>query len=174
MVDVRGIARLARETLEVGRRVAGRRAQLHVSVSTFVPKPHTPFQWCAQDDRATLAVKQDELRAGFGRAINLAWHDPQVSLLEAALARGDRRMGAVILRARQMGARFDAWTEHFQPGLWRQAADEVGVDLAFFGRRQRSLDEVLPWQHVRSGASPDYLRRQYEAALAVAAAGETV
>ncbi|MHB1006804.1 MAG: TIGR03960 family B12-binding radical SAM protein [Chloroflexota bacterium] len=173
MEDVRGIARLARETLDVGRRIAGRRAQLHVSVSTFVPKPHTPFQWCAQDDRATLAVKQAELRAGIGRAINLAWHDPEVSLLEAALARGDRRMGAVILRARQLGARFDAWTEHFHYGLWQQAASEVGVDLAFFGRRQRSLDEVLPWQHVRGGANPDYLRHQYERALSVAAAEET-
>jgi radical SAM family uncharacterized protein len=166
--DVAGIARLAHATLNVGRRVVGKRAQLHVSVSTFVPKPHTPFQWCAQDDREKLRVKQDHLRRGVGRAINLAWHDPHVSLLEAALARGDRRIGATIRRARELGCRFDAWNEHFRYDLWQQAAAETGIDLDFYGRRERSLDEVLPWAHVRSGASPEYLRRQYEQALTLA------
>lgn len=170
--DVAGIARLARETLNVGRRVAGKRAQLHVSVSTFVPKPHTPFQWCAQNDRETLRRKQDLLRGAAGRAINLAWHDPHVSLLEAALARGDRRVGATILRARELGCRFDAWSEHFRYDLWQQAARETGVDLDFYGRRERPLDETLPWGHIRSGASPEYLRRQYEAAMALGKAAE--
>ncbi len=169
-VDVAGIARLARETLAIGRRAAGRRAQLHVSVATFVPKPHTPFQWCGQEQLAAIERKQEQLRASVGRAINLAWHDPQSSLLEAALARGDRRLGAVILRAHRLGCRFDAWSEHFRPHLWQQAAAAVGVDLAHYAQRRLALDQVLPWEHLRSGASPAYLRRQYEQALALAAA----
>ena len=169
LADVVGIGRLARATLAVGRRVAGQRAQLHVSVSTFVPKPHTPFQWVAQDPAEVLAEKHLHLRAAVGRAARLAWHDPQTSLLEAALARGDRRLGRTILRAHELGCRFDAWSEHLRPDLWRQAAEETGVSLAFYAQRERPLDEVLPWGHLRSGASPELLRRQYERALALAA-----
>ena len=169
--DVEGIARLARETLAVGRRVAGRRAQLHVSVSTFVPKPHTPFQWCAQDDREQIGRKQQQLRTSMGRAIQLSWHDWESSHLEAALSRGDRRLGALILRARQLGCRFDAWSEHFRPDVWRRAAAELGIDLSFYAQRERALAEVLPWAHVQSGAAPEYQRRQYECALAARPAG---
>ena len=171
LTDVAGIGRLARATLAVGRRVAGHRAQLHISVSTFVPKPHTPFQWVAQDPAEVLAEKHSHLRAAVGRAANLAWHDPQTSLLEAALSRGDRRLGRTILRAHELGCRFDAWSEHLRPDLWRRAAEETGVSLAFYAQRERPLDEVLPWGHLRSGASPEHLRRQYERALALAAEG---
>ncbi|MCL4464984.1 MAG: TIGR03960 family B12-binding radical SAM protein [Chloroflexi bacterium] len=169
--DVAGIGRLSRTVLDVGRRAAGRRAQLHVSVSTFVPKPHTPFQWAAQDNSEVLAAKHSALRAAMPRAVSLSWNDPRSSLLEAALSRGDRRLGATILRARQLGCRFDAWSEHQRFDLWQQAAQETGRELAFYGQRERSLEEVLPWGHIRSGASPEHLRRQWLRALGGAAEG---
>ncbi|MHB1133337.1 MAG: TIGR03960 family B12-binding radical SAM protein, partial [Chloroflexota bacterium] len=165
--DVAGIGRLARATLDVGRRVAGRRAQLHVSVSTFVPKPQTPFQWAAQDTHEMLGQKQSLLRASVPRGVRLAWHDPKASLLEAALARGDRRLGRALLRAHQLGCRFDAWSEHLRYDLWQQVVAEAGLSLAFYAQRERSLDEVLPWAHIRSGASPQKLRREWLRALAL-------
>ncbi|MHB1415359.1 MAG: radical SAM protein, partial [Chloroflexota bacterium] len=169
--DIAGIGRLIGLTLDIGRRVAGRRAQVNASVATFVPKPQTPFQWSAQNTREELEAKLQHLRANVRRGVHLAWHDPETSLLEAALARGDRRLGAVILAAWRAGCRFDAWSDHFRPELWQRAAEEVGLDLAFYAQRVRELEEVLPWAHIRSGARPEYLRRQYE--LAMGQAGES-
>jgi radical SAM family uncharacterized protein len=157
--DVRAIARLARQVLEVGRRYHGRQAQVRVGVSTFVPKPHTPFQWATLNDLDTIRRKQAILQEGFHRARGIIynWNAPEESLLEASLGRGDRRVGQAILHAWQMGCRFDAWHEQFRPDLWRQAFEEVALDQAWYANRPRLADEVFPWDHIDAGVQKRWL-----------------
>jgi radical SAM superfamily enzyme YgiQ (UPF0313 family) len=157
--DVRAIARLAKQVLEVGRRHHGRRAQVRVGVSTFVPKPHTPFQWAALDDPDSIRRKQAILREEFRRAKGVIynWNEAEESLLEASLGRGDRRVGGAILRAWQKGCKFDAWHEHFRPDLWQQAFGEVGLDQAWYANRPRMVDEVFPWDHIYAGLQKRWL-----------------
>jgi len=157
--DVRAIARLAKQVLEVGRRYHGRKAQVRVGVSTFVPKPHTPFQWATLNDLDTIRRKQAILREEFhpARGIIYNWNAPEESLLEASLGRGDRRVGQAILRAWQKGCKFDAWHEHFRPDLWRQAFAEVGLDQAWYANRPRLADEVFPWDHIDAGVQKRWL-----------------
>lgn len=164
--DVREIGQLARQVLEVGRRHHGRKAQVRVGVSTFVPKPHTPFQWAALDDLDTIRRKQailkEELRQAKGIIYN--WNEPAESLLEASLGRGDRRVGQAILRAWQKGCKFDAWHEHFRPDLWRQAFQEAGLDQAWYANRPRLADEVFPWDHIDAGVQKRWLLMDWYAA----------
>jgi radical SAM family uncharacterized protein len=157
--DVWAIARLARQVLEIGQRHHGRRAQVRVGVSTFVPKPHTPFQWAALNDQGTIHHKQAILKEEFRRARGIIynWNEPQESLLEASLGRGDRRVGRAILRAWQKGCKFDAWHEHFRPDLWRQAFEEVGLDQGWYATRPRLADEVFPWDHIDAGVQKRWL-----------------
>ncbi len=157
--DVRAIARLARQVLEIGQRYHGRRAQVRVGVSTFVPKPHTPFQWAALNDQGTIHRKQAILKEEFRRARGIIynWNEPQESLLEASLGRGDRRVGQAILRAWQKGCKFDAWHEHFRSDLWRQAFEEVGLDQGWYATRPRLADEVFPWDHIDAGVQKRWL-----------------
>jgi radical SAM family uncharacterized protein len=157
--DVRAIARLARQVLEIGQRYHGRKAQVRVGVSTFVPKPHTPFQWAALDDQGTIHHKQAILKEEFRRAKGIIynWNEPEESLLEASLGRGDRRVGQAILRAWQKGCKFDAWHEHFRPDLWRQAFEEVGLDQGWYATRPRLADEIFPWDHIDAGVQKRWL-----------------
>lgn len=165
--DLRAIAELARAVLAEGRRVLSRRAEVHASVGTLVPKPHTPFQWMTMDSRDRIRTKQDLLRRELrGPGLKLDLTPPDVTLLEARLARGDRRMGAVIERAWRDGARFDAWTERFRPRVWEDAFAGTGLDPAFYTHRERAADEIFPWDHIRVGIRKEYLRREYEAGLA--------
>ena len=164
--DVAAIADLARRVRAAGMRAIGRKAQVNVGVSTLVPQPHTPFQWLSLaaevDIRAQQAVLQESLR---GPGLKLNWNDPRETLLEAALCRGDRRLGVAIHRAWQLGARFDGWSDQFKAEVWRQAFHETGLDLDFYARRPRSLDEVLPWDVVDTGVTKKYLADDYQAAL---------
>ncbi|MCK5800126.1 MAG: radical SAM protein, partial [Deltaproteobacteria bacterium] len=164
--DVEAIAKLCHEVLAVGRRALGGRAKVHVSVGTFVPKPHTPFQWAIPDTPDHIRDKQrllrDRLRA---RAFKVNWTDPRETMLEARLSRGDRRLADVIERAYHLGARFDAWQEHFSPQRWEQAFADAGVDPAFYTHRQRDADEVFPWDHLAIGVDKAFLRKDYEDAL---------
>ncbi len=163
--DVRDIIELVEKVRQTGKR-AGHRPQLRVSVSTFVPKAHTPFQWVPQDTPARIAAKQAILTGGLARkGIKLSWTDPKISLLEAALSRGDRRLGQVIERAWRLGATFDAWSECFRFDRWLQAFQDCGLDPAFYAHRQRPLDEVMPWSHIDTGVSPDFLKNEYRASL---------
>jgi radical SAM family uncharacterized protein len=157
--DVRAIAHLARQVLEVGRRHHGHKAQVRVGVSTFVPKPHTPFQWAALNDRDTIRHKQAILKEEFRRARGIIynWNEPEESLLEASLGRGDRRVGQAILRAWQKGCKFDAWHEHSRPDVWRQAFEEVGLDQGWYATRPRLADEVFPWDHMDAGVQKRWL-----------------
>lgn len=164
--DVRAIASLARRVYDIGRRHHGRAARVRVGVSTFVPKPHTPFQWMPLDDLDNIRQKQAILRRDLRRkGIIYNWNDPQESLLGAVLSRGDRRLGGVIWRAWQKGARFDGWNDHFKPDAWWEAFAEEGLDPRFFASRHRRADEVFPWDHINVGLQKRWLLRDYEASL---------
>lgn len=161
--DVEGIIRLVNKVRALGK---ARNPQIRVSVSTFVPKPHTPFQWVAQIDEQELTVRHELLRQGLRRkGVKLSWQAPRLSLLEAALSRGDRRLGGVIYRAWKLGSTFDAWDEHFQHENWLRAFAESGLDPGFYAQRERSLDELLPWAHIDAGISPAFLKREYQRAM---------
>ncbi len=158
--DIQAIVTLVRRVQQ-----QGRRPQLRVSVSTFVPKPHTPFQWSAQAAPEEIARKQTLLRTEMPRkGIKLSWTDPQTSLLEAMLARGDRRLSDVIEHAWRDGAVMDAWSESFDYSRWRRALESCGLNLEFYTGRERALDEVLPWGHLDCGVSTAYLKREYRRA----------
>lgn len=173
--DVEAIVSLVGDALRVARQVLvgkeARRLNIVVNVASFVPKPHTPFQWVAQDEPDSLARKVRYLKKAFSRerAIVLRWHSVEMSLVEALLGRGDRRVSAVLERAWRLGARFDQWTEHFDFGIWEQALADERLQLDFYSSRERSADEVFPWEHLGSGVSREFLWREYQAAL-----GETL
>jgi radical SAM superfamily enzyme YgiQ (UPF0313 family) len=164
--DIEAIVQLVDKLGVLGRNTTGRRPQLKISLSTFVPKPHTPFQWVAQESEPALNQKHELLKAGLRRKeVRLSWNDPRVSQLEAVLSRGDRRLGPVIQRAWELGSTFDGWSEHFQYQNWLQAFAESGLEPDFYARRERALDETLPWAHIDIGLTPAFLRREYQKAL---------
>jgi radical SAM family uncharacterized protein len=162
MEDLQAIIDLVYAVRAEGRRVHGRQAQVNVSISTFVPKPHTPFQWAALaplgEIRAKQGLLQERLR---GSGLKVSWNDPWLSRLEAALCRGDRRLGAVIQRAWELGARFDGWEEWFDRGAW-EAAFALSPGPAFYACRQRTRDEALPWDHIDIGVRKSYLWQEWE------------
>jgi radical SAM family uncharacterized protein len=161
--DVEAIAGLARQVLQVGRRHHGKSAAVNVSVSTFVPMPHTPFQWAAMDAEGSIREKQGLLKQNLrDGGLKLRWNAPTETFLEAALVRGDRWLGAVIHRAWQLGARFEGWNEHFRWDAWQRAFEEAGLEMDFYTHRRRALDETLPWDHIGVGVSKRYLAREYE------------
>lgn len=164
--DVLGIASVGKNALQVGKRVGGR-PKVTVSVSTHVPKPHTPFQWCAQDSLSQTQRKQQILRHAVKqvRGLELRTHDSETSLLEGILARGDRRLGPVILRAYERGARLDSWEEHVKLELWREALEHFAIDPAqFLGTI--AVTARLPWDHFDIGLEEGFLAREYRKALA--------
>jgi len=164
--DIEGIAQLVIQVNSLARRVKGRTPQIRISVSTFVPKPHTPFQWVAQEGETELNAKHELLRTRLPRkGVKLSWHNPKVSLLEAVLSRGDRRLGQVIRCAWKAGSVFDAWDEHFNYDNWLKAFEEAGLDPGFYAHRTRSVDEILPWSHINAGVTSAFLKREYERAL---------
>ena len=161
--DVQAIADLCRAVLAEGRKVIGRKAKVNAGVSTFIPKPHTPFQWVACDTMESIGEKLALLKSTLrDPAIKLTWSEPDVTLLEARLSRGDRRMSAVIYHAWRNGAKFDAWQEHFNIQTWYAAFAAEGLDPNFYSHRQRGLDEVLPWDHISSGVRKSYLLQDYQ------------
>jgi radical SAM family uncharacterized protein len=160
--DVMAISELAREVLMLGRRHHGRRARVNLGISTFIPKPHTPFQWSPLDPLGQIDAKLDLLKQNAtGRGLELKWNAPDETLLEALLARGDRRLGEVILSAWKSGAKFDSWNEHFDFDYWLGALGDVGLSLDFYTTRHRSLEEALPWDHIDTGVKKSYLVDEY-------------
>ncbi len=161
--DVEGIVQLVDKIRSVGK---GGMPRVRVSLSTFIPKPHTPFQWVAQEDEAELNAKHELLKRGLRRkGSQVSWQEPKVSQLEAVLSRGDRRLGKVIYRAWKLGSTFDAWDECFDYQKWLRAFDESGLEANFYARRERPLDEHLPWAHIDVGVTPDFLKREYQRAI---------
>lgn len=168
--DLAGIADMVRSVADAYRKLPPERRRrplsVTVSVSTLVPKPHTPFQWAAQDGVETVRRKQrrlrDLLRMG---GVTFHWHEAPVSRLEAVMARGGRPLHRAIHRAWELGCRFDGWAERFDGDKWDQAFAETGVDPDFYGVREREAGEVMPWDVIDTGVSRQYLRREYEKAL---------
>ncbi len=160
--DVESIVRLVRQSGSVWKRNTGRMLHVKVSVSAFVPKAHTPFQWVPQTAEDELRAKIDSLRLSLKRlGLRLSWQHPAMSHLEGVLARGDRRLSPAIYRAWQLGATFSAWSELFDYAKWHQAFDECGLAPAFYANRQRDLEETLPWSHIDVGVSESFLKQEY-------------
>jgi len=164
--DVRAIADLCNAILAEGHKVMGKRAKVHVGVSTFVPKSHTPFQWVPCDTVEQIEAKQAILKERLrSRGLKLNWTDPQMTMLEAWLSRGDRKMGKVIYHAWKKGAKFDAWNEHYRYDHWLGAFDEAGLDPAFYTHRSRMIEETLPWDHINTGVKKNFLIQDYHWSL---------
>jgi radical SAM family uncharacterized protein len=164
--DIEEIIQLVAKIRSVGRRDKGGMPRVRISLSTFVPKPHTPFQWAAQESETELNAKHERLKLGLRRkGSQPSWQDPKISRLEATLSRGDRRLGKVIYRAWRLGATFDAWNERFNYQNWLRAFAETGLEVDFYARRERSLDELLPWSHIDVGVTSDFLKREYQRAI---------
>ncbi len=183
--DLEGIVGQVAEVQEVyesrgeGKMVARRPLALTVSLATFVPKAHTPFQWepqvtLAEAERRLHLVRRGLSRGGGGSGgrrrrrggIKVDWHNPAMSRIEAVLARGDRRLADAVEEAWRRGARFDGWTELFRPDLWDAAFQARGLDPAFYANRLRPEDEVFPWDHLSPGVEKAFLSRERERALA--------
>lgn len=140
----------------------GQKFRLQISTSTFIPKPHTPCQWLAQETEEQLLPKYDILKQGLRRErVRFSWSDPKISQIEAALSRGDRRLGKVIYHAWQLGCKFDAWSEHFNYQRWLDSFKQYELDPSFYANRERDLDEILPWDHIDVGVTPEFLKREY-------------
>jgi radical SAM family uncharacterized protein len=165
--DTLGIARLAENCIEVGRRHL-RHPSLTVSVGGFVPKPFTPFQWFGQNTLEELQRKVNLVRDALrrNRNVQLKWHDPRASLVEGVLSRGDRRLGAVIEQVWRAGGTFQEWSERFSLGLWQEALDQQGLCVEEYANRHRHDDEALPWDHLDAGLHKDFLWQDWQDALA--------
>lgn len=167
--DIQGIADIVFNLEKIYREVHGhtKRFKVNIGVSTFVPKPHTPFQWSPQLDRETVVKRQkllkELLKAGRFKVQTTGWLE---SNLEAALARGSREVGQAIYLAWQKGCKFDAWSEHFRPNLWQEAFTEAGIDTSGYTMNQLPLDQPLPWDHIDIGVSKTFLAKEFERAFA--------
>lgn len=151
--DIVGIAELAHRILDlyysIENRPKGRSPQISVSCATFVPKPFTPFQFEPQDNRAEIERKQKLLLDSVkSKKIKVSYHDPDVSQIEAVLAKGDRRLCDVVYTAWKNGCKFDSWSEHFKFNVWLEAFEKCGVDPAFYANRKSEYDEIQPWEHL--------------------------
>ncbi len=167
--DLDGIADLARKVVSeyfaVPKDQRARGLRVTVSVSIFVPKPFTPFQWAGQDTLETIQKKTEYLKKVLDiKGVTFNWHEPYVSFLEACFARGDRRLGKVLRKAYEKGCILDGWNETFRYDLWMESFRECGLDPAFYANREREREETLPWDHIDSGISKDFLWRENEKA----------
>lgn len=167
--DVKGIAYLGEkvvsEYFKVPKEVRHKGLKVTLSSSIFVPKPFTPFQWAPQD---TMESAREKIRAIRGtiksRSITYNWHESQVSFLEAIFARGDRRLCDVLIAAFRKGAKFDGWSEYFSYDIWKEALEKCGVDGSFYAYRERSYEEILPWDFIDIGVDKEFLIKENEKA----------
>ncbi|OGD14893.1 MAG: hypothetical protein A2W20_04310 [Candidatus Aminicenantes bacterium RBG_16_66_30] len=164
--DLAGIVDLVRSTVELGRSILGSAPRIHVSVSSFIPKPHTPFQWLGMDDEAVLADKQAFIRSELRRfrSVEVKTHPLATSVLEAVFSRGDRRLGPVLVDAWKRGARFDGWDDKLDTGAWKDAFAAAGIDPRDY-LKPLPLDAPLPWDPLATGLKKSLLARELAAAL---------
>ncbi|MBO4377682.1 MAG: TIGR03960 family B12-binding radical SAM protein [Clostridia bacterium] len=169
--DLAGIGVLARDVINtyfsVPKSVRAKGLRVTCSASTFVPKAFTPFQWQGQDEYAMIIRKQKELADILHqvKGVNFNWHEPELSMLEACFARGDRRLADVLYQAWKMGCRMDAWSEYLRFDLWLEAFKSCGLDPAFYANRMRGEKELLPWDFIDAGVTKAYLWREWQRAL---------
>jgi radical SAM family uncharacterized protein len=164
--DVEAIVETARRVSRIGKEVRGHLADVNVTISPLIPKPHTAFQFCGQRDLAYVAEVERRLASlARGTRIHLKAHDPRKSYIEAVFARGDRRLGAALLEARRQGARYDEWTEYFDFDRWMRVFQAAGVDPDFYARRECTASETLPWDPLDVGRSKESLWAEYQQAL---------
>ncbi len=162
MSDVEAIVDLVKQVLSEGRKFHGNKASVNVGVSTFIPKPHTPFQWESMGEREDIYAKLDLLRKKIrGNGLRLRWNNPEESMFEGFLSRGDRRMAQVVELAWRKGAKFDAWMEHYDENAWQEALAEIGLDPAFYTHRKRAIDEIFPWEHIDVAVTKKFLTQDY-------------
>lgn len=172
--DMRQIPRLAdriaRRYYEIPKEQRNGKCQVTISTSFFVPKPFTPFQWASmypkEEYLARARVVNEEMKEQLNRkSLKYNWHEADVTVLEGVLARGDRRVGQVLLKAYEKGCIFDAWSEFFDNQKWMDAFQECGVSIEFYNQRERDLDEILPWDFIDCGVSKAFLKREWQHAL---------
>ena len=168
--DVAGIAELAQKVVDlyytIPNRPKGKGVQVSISTATFVPKPFTPFQFEPQATREQIKHKQKVLIDSVKtRKIKVSWHNPDVSILEAVLAKGDRKLGKAIYTAWKKGCKFDGWEEFFRFDLWLEAFEETGIDISFYANRKRDYDEILPWEHLDYLVSKNFFIREHKKAV---------
>ncbi len=163
--DLKSIVNLVKDLRNI-KGPKGRRGKLNVSVTTLVPKPHTPFQWASQISLAESKEKihwfQNSLKLP---GIHFKWQNPKVSFLEGLWARGDRRLSALLVAAYKRGCKFDGWSDRFQYRLWEEAFFDAGVDVDFFTTRPRDMAEPLPWDHIDTKVTKDFLKKEWEKAV---------
>lgn len=167
--DVRGIGELSEKITEqyynVPRNVRNKGLRVTVSTSIFVPKPFTPFQWVAMERIDNVTDKISAVRSAIkSKSTNYNYHEQQTSYLESVFARGDRRVCEVLIKAYENGAKFDGWSEYFKFDVWKKALEEAGVDGDFYAYRNRSYDEILPWDFIDIGVNREYLQNENEKA----------
>ncbi len=163
--DIEGIPKIAKAVILAGREAGCKSPRATVSVSYFVPKPFTPFQWFPMERPESLLAKRNHVRHSLRRPVDFKSHDMESSLVEALFSRGDRRLGRLLEKAAALGCRFDGWTEHFRWDLWKEAMEHAGVDFDAYVHRERSKDELLPWDVVDSGVRKAFLWKEWERAL---------
>lgn len=165
-VDLDGIVDMAETIARIGREVKGRFVEVTASVSNFVPKPHTPYQWNGMQTREYLQEAGQYLRKRCRlKSVRIKQHDIECSLLEGVLTRGDRRVAVALEEAWRRGCRLDGWRECFKPELWWQTFADLGIDPAFYSQRARAVDEVLPWDHVNVKKGREYLEKEQNRSL---------
>jgi radical SAM family uncharacterized protein len=170
MEDIQGIADLTFKVVDkyyqIPKEKRGRGLNVTASASSFVPKPFTPFQWEPLDSIDTLKEKQRYLNKAIKRKqITFNWHEPYVSYMEAVFARGDRRLCDVLIKAWELGCKFDGWDQYFKFDVWMKAFEETDVDPDFYAIRRRDFEETLPWDHIDVGVNKKYLRSEYKKSL---------
>lgn len=174
--DIRGIAELANEVAAaffetVPKQQRREKIQIVVSTSFFIPKPFTPFQWASMHPKETYIEKAYATRKAISeqlnqRSIKYNWHEADVSLIEGVLARGDRRVAGVLLNVYRRGCFFDAWSEYYHHEKWLAAFEECGLSIDFYTMRERKLDELFPWDFIDCGVTKQFLKQEWERAMA--------
>ncbi len=171
--DVEAIPHMALKAIKIAKKYSRRHVNVNVGISPFVPKPHTPFQWCGQEDMESIRAKAAGLRTRLSkRGMNFKGHNTEMSLLEAVFSRGDTSLSDLIEKAWSIGCRLDAWTEAFDFRKWLAAADATGTDIYACARRRFKKDENLPWETIDTGVKKEYLWREYERALSCEITGD--
>jgi len=164
--DIEAIPEMVIKASKIARKLTGRPANITVGVSSFIPKPHTPFQWFGQNNLELLKEKNRYLRKSLlRRGIQVKGHREEMSLLEAVFARGDEDLSRLIEAAWSLGCRLDAWTDVFDFDKWKQAMEMTGLDAAGYAEREYPVEAQLPWDNIHSGISKEYLQKEYQNAL---------